>query len=218
MAAKRAAVRVLIADDNALFRLGLTRLLKDDRRLEVVADASDGQEAVEMAALHRPDVILMDAQMPNMDGFEAMQRVSAEQPEVKVLFLSSFENEGDVLNAMRRGAGGYVLKDSLPAAIISSILAVDAGGRVLSEAVADRVIEIASGARATDNGADGMTAREIEVLKLMSTGLANKQIAYRLKISEKTVRNHISHIYEKIGVMDRAQAALYAVRKGYIQP
>ncbi len=195
MVAKRAAVRVLIADDNALFRLGLARLLKDDRRLEVVADAADGQEAVEKASLHHPDVILMDARV-----------------------LSSFENDGDVLNAMRRGAGGYVLKDSLPAAIINSILAVDAGERVLSEKVADRMIEIASGARAMDENTDGMTSREIEVLKLMSTGLANKQIAYRLKISEKTVRNHISHIYEKIGVGDRAQAALYAVRKGLIQP
>ncbi len=218
MVAKRAAVRVLIADDNALFRLGLARLLKDDRRLEVVADAADGQEAVEKASLHHPDVILMDARMPKMDGIEAMQRVNAEQPEVKVLVLSSFENDGDVLNAMRRGAGGYVLKDSLPAAIINSILAVDAGERVLSEKVADRMIEIASGARAMDENTDGMTSREIEVLKLMSTGLANKQIAYRLKISEKTVRNHISHIYEKIGVGDRAQAALYAVRKGLIQP
>jgi DNA-binding NarL/FixJ family response regulator len=210
-------VRVMIADDNALFRMGLTRLLKDDQRLEVVADASDGQEAVEKAAAHSPDVILMDGRMPNMDGIEAMQRITAQQPNVKVLFLSSFENEGDVLQAMRRGAGGYVLKDALPEAIITSIIAVDSGGRVLSDVVARRVVEIASGVRPEDQATDGMTAREIEVLKLMSSGLANKQIAYRLRISEKTVRNHISHIYEKIGVVDRAQAALYAVRKGLIQ-
>jgi DNA-binding NarL/FixJ family response regulator len=211
-------VRVLIADDNALFRLGLTRLLKDDRRLDIVADAADGKEAVEKAAVHNPDVILMDSHMPNMDGIEAMQRISAQQPDVKVLFLSSFENESDVLQAMRRGAGGYVLKDAMPEAIIRSIIAVDSGERVLSDLVAKRVIEIASGVRTADQATDGMTAREIEVLKLMSSGLANKQIAYRLKISEKTVRNHISHIYEKIGVVDRAQAALYAVRKGLIQP
>lgn len=217
MMARRGAVRVLVADDNALFRMGLTRLLKDDRRLEVVADASDGNEAVEKTAAHSPDVVLMDARMPNMDGIEAMQRITAEHPDVKVLFLSSFENESDVLQAMRRGAGGYVLKDALPAAIISSILAVNSGERVLSDAVARRMVEIASGVRSTDEDTDGMTAREIEVLKLMSSGLANKQIAFRLRISEKTVRNHISHIYEKIGVVDRAQAALYAVRKGLIQ-
>ena len=210
-------VRVMIADDNALFRMGLTRLLKDDTRLEVVADASDGVDAVEKAAAHNPDVILMDGRMPNMDGIEAMQRITAQQPNVKVLFLSSFENEGDVLQAMRRGAGGYVLKDALPEAIITSIIAVDSGGRVLSDVVARRVVEIASGVRPEDQATDGMTAREIEVLKLMSSGLANKQIAYRLRISEKTVRNHISHIYEKIGVVDRAQAALDAVRKGLIQ-
>ena len=197
--------------------MGLSRLLKDDTRLEVVADATDGDDAVEKAAEHNPDVILMDGRMPNMDGIEAMQRITSQQPNIKVLFLSSFENEGDVLQAMRRGAGGYLLKDALPEAIITSIIAVDAGGRVLSDAVARRVVEIASGVRTVDQATDGMTAREIEVLKLMSSGLANKQIAYRLRISEKTVRNHISHIYEKIGVVDRAQAALYAVRKGLIQ-
>jgi DNA-binding NarL/FixJ family response regulator len=210
-------VRVMIADDNALFRMGLSRLLKDDERLEIVADATDGQDAVEKAAVHSPDVILMDGRMPNMDGIDAMQRITEQQPNVKVLFLSSFENEGDVLQAMRRGAGGYLLKDALPEAIITSIIAVDSGGRVLSDGVARRVVEIASGVRPEDKATDGMTAREIEVLKLMSSGLANKQIAYRLRISEKTVRNHISHIYEKIGVVDRAQAALYAVRKGLIQ-
>jgi DNA-binding NarL/FixJ family response regulator len=211
-------IKVMIADDNALFRLGLTRLLKDDRRLQVVADVADGREAVEQAATHKPDVVLMDSRMPNMDGLEAMQLITAQQPEVKVLFLSSFENESDVLQAMRRGAGGYVLKDALPEAIISSIVAVDSGERVLSDTVAKRVVEIASGVRTADEATDGMTGREIEVLKLMSSGLANKQIGYRLRISEKTVRNHISHIYEKIGVVDRAQAALYAVRKGLIQP
>jgi DNA-binding NarL/FixJ family response regulator len=211
------AIKVMITDDNALFRMGLSRLLRDDKRLEIVAEATDGRDAIEKAAEHSPDVILMDSRMPNMDGIEALRRITAEQPNIKVLFLSSFENEGDVLQAMRSGAGGYVSKDALPEAIVSSIIAVDAGGTVLSDGVARRVVEIAAGVRKADEASDGMTAREVEVLKLMSSGLANKQIAYRLRISEKTVRNHISHIYEKIGVVDRAQAALYAVRKGLIQ-
>ena len=211
-------VRVIIADDNALFRMGLSRLLKDDNRLEVVADASDGQDAVEKAAALSPDVILMDGRMPNMDGIEAMQRITSEQPNVKVLFLSSFENEGDVLQAMRRGAGGYLLKDALPEAIITSIIAVDSGGRVLSDVVARRVVEIASGVRTVDQATDGMTAREIEVLKLMSSGLANKQIAYRLRISEKTVRNHLTSVYAKLGVETRAQAIVLVHRAKAGQP
>ena len=215
---RKDTVRVLIVDDNALFRLGLKKLLKEERRLEVVADAADGSEAVEMSARYKPDVVLMDSRMPTMDGIEAMRRIAADQPDVKVLFLSSFENEADVLHALRGGAGGYVLKDAMPDEIINGILAVDSGGRVLAESVAHRMVEIASGGRKPDDNTDGMTSREVEVLKLMSSGLANKQIGYRLKISEKTVRNHISHIYEKIGVVDRAQAALYAVRKGLIEP
>ncbi len=217
LAPKREVVRVMVVDDNALFRLGLTRLLNDDRRLYVVAQAGDGREAVEQAAQHHPDVVLMDVRMPNMDGIEAMQSINAAQPDVKVLFLSSFEAEGGVLQALSHGAGGYVLKDAMPRSIINSILAVDSGERVLSQAVANRVVEMASGVRGASRELDGLTSREIEVLKLLAGGLVNKQIAYRLRINEKTVRNHVSRAYKKIGVADRTQAALYAFRKGLIE-
>jgi len=213
---KTGAVRLLLADDQALFRTGLARLLDEDPRVQVVAEASNGQEAVAKATELRPDVILMDMRMPNMDGLEAMQRIAATQPDVKVLFLSSFETASSVLNALKNGARGYVVKDSMPEAIITSILAVDSGEQVLSRSVASRVVEMAVGGGPPKEQFDGLTARELEILRQVATGFPNKQIAYRLKISEKTVRNHVSHIYEKIGVADRSQAAVYAVRKGLI--
>jgi DNA-binding NarL/FixJ family response regulator len=214
---KREAVRLLLADDQALFRTGLARLLDGDPRVEVVAEAANGKEAIEKAAQLQPDVILMDVRMPNMDGIETMQRIAATQPGIRVLFLSNFETTGSVLQALKSGASGYVLKDSMPEAIITSILAVDAGEQVLSRAVAGRVIELAVNGGPPKEKLDGLTARELEILKLVATGLSNKQIAYRFKISEKTVRNHVSHIYLKIGVVDRSQAAVYAVRKGLIE-
>ncbi len=217
LSSKPDAVRLLIADDQALFRSGLARLLDSDPRVHVVAEAADGREAIAKAAEHRPDVIVMDVRMPNMDGIETMQRIAVNQPDVKVLFLSSFETDGSVLQALKSGACGYVLKDSMPEAIISSILAVDAGEQVLSRAVGRRVVEMAVGGGPPKEKFDGLTVRELEILKLVATGLSNKQIAYRLKISVKTVRNHVSHIYEKVGVVDRSQAAVYAVRKGLIE-
>ena len=214
---KPGAVRLLLADDHALFRAGLARLLDEDPRVQVVAEASSGAEAIAKANEFRPDVILMDMRMPNMDGIEAMQRIASTMPDVKFLFLSSFETTGGALAALKSGADGFVLKDSMPESIITSILAVDAGEQVLSRAVATRVIELAVGGGPPKERFDGLTAREIEILRHIATGLSNKQVAYRLKISEKTVRNHVSHIYEKIGVVDRSQAAVYAVRKNLIE-
>ncbi len=171
------AVRVLIADDHRLFREGLARLLEEDPRVEVVDQASDGLEAVELAASLRPDVILMDLQMPNLNGAEAARRIIAERPDIKVLALTCFETEGVVLEAMRAG-----------------VRAVETQGELF----------------------EGLSAREIQIVKLIASGLVNKQIARRLQVSEKTVRNHISNVYQKLGVMNRSQVALYAVRKGLV--
>jgi DNA-binding NarL/FixJ family response regulator len=214
---KRTA-RVLIADDQTLFRSGLARLLDDgDDRVSVVGEAFDGLDAVKLAAALRPDVVLMDIKMPNLDGIEACRRILAENPKVKVLMLTTFEADNHVIQALKAGASGYVLKDSQPAAIVSSILAVVAGERVMASAVANRVLEMLTGATTPKEFYNGLTAREVEILKMLATGLANKQIAYQLKISEKTVRNHVSNMYEKLGIYDRAQAVLYAVRKGLVE-
>jgi len=209
--------RVVIADDQTLFRDGLSRLLDEDPRVEVVGSAPDGQEAIKLVAELRPDVILMDLKMPGVDGVEATQRIAQETPETKVLILTTFETDGYVLQALRAGASGYLLKDSHKDAIVTSIHAVIAGERVIASAVANRVLDMLTGASTGKEFYDGLTPRELEILRLIATGMANKQIAYRLKISEKTVRNHVSNMYEKLQIFDRAQAALYAVRKGLVE-
>ncbi len=211
------AVRVLIADDQTLFRSGLARLLQEDPRITLVGEAANGREAVEKAAALKADVVLMDLKMPGMDGVESTAKITADQPGVKVLILSTFDADSYVLQALRAGACGYVLKDAQPAAIVSSIIAVLAGERVMAGAVANRVLDMLTGASTPKEFYDGLTSREVEILKLMASGKPNKQIAFTLKISEKTVRNHISHIYEKLEIYDRSQAVLYAVRKALIE-
>jgi DNA-binding NarL/FixJ family response regulator len=210
-------VKVLIADDQTLFRSGLARLLEEDPRVQVVGQAVDGADVVKRAAALKPDVVLMDLKMPGVDGVEATRRIASELPEIKVLVLTTFDADSYVLQALRAGASGYVLKDSQPAAIVSSILAVTAGERVMATAVANRVLDMLTGTTTTKEFYDGLTAREIEILKLLATGQPNKQIARRLGISEKTVRNHVSHMYEKLQIYDRSQAVLYAVRKGLVE-
>jgi DNA-binding NarL/FixJ family response regulator len=209
--------RVLIADDQTLFRSGLARLLDSDDRVSVVGEAVDGLDAIKLAATLKPDVVLMDIKMPNLDGIEATRRIISDNPKVKVLMLTTFEADNHVIQSLKAGASGYVLKDSQAGAIVSSVLAVVAGERVMASAVANRVLEMLTGATTPKEFYDGLTAREVEVLKMLATGMANKQIAYKLKISEKTVRNHVSNMYEKLDIYDRAQAVLYAVRKGLVE-
>ena len=207
----------MIVDDQALFRQGLVALLQSDPRIQVIEDAADGSEALDLIAKTAPDVVLMDIKMPQIDGIEATRRIVAEHPHTKVLILTTFENDGYVVHALRAGATGYLLKDSQPEAIVVAILAANSGQHVMTRSIADQVLDMLAGSPSPKERFDGMTRREIEILKLLAGGLANKQIAYRLQISEKTVRNHISHIYEKLGIYDRTQAVLYAVRKGLIE-
>jgi len=209
--------RVLIADDQTLFRSGLARLLDVDDRVSVVGEASDGLEAVKLAAALKPDVVLMDIKMPSLDGIEATRRIVSDNPKVRVLMLTTFEADNHVIQSLKAGASGYVLKDSQASAIVSSILAVVAGERVMASAVANRVLEMLTGATTPKEFYDGLTAREVEILKMLATGMANKQIAFKLKISDKTVRNHVSNMYDKLNIFDRSQAVLYAVRKGLVE-
>jgi DNA-binding NarL/FixJ family response regulator len=210
-------VRVLITDDQTLFRSGLARLLEEDPRVQVVGQAADGADAVKKVAALKPDVVLMDIKMPSLDGVEATRRITAEHPEIKVLVLTTFDADSYVLQALRSGASGYILKNSQPSAIVTSILAVVSGERVMASEVANRVLDMLTGTSTPKEFYDGLTAREVEILKLLASGQANKQIAYRLRISEKTVRNHVSNMYAKLQIYDRSQAVLYAVRKGLIE-
>ncbi len=217
MVTEARTARVLIADDQTLFRRGLARLLEEDPRIALVGEAKDGLEAVQKASALEPDVVLMDLRMPGLDGAEATEQIIRQNPAVKVLILSTFEADSYVLQALRAGASGYILKDAEPAAIASSIMAVLSGERVMAGPVANRVLDMLTGASTPKEFYDGLTAREVEILKLIAKGQANKLIAFNLKISEKTVRNHISHIYEKLQIYDRAQAVLYAVRKALVE-
>jgi len=211
-------VRVMVVDDQHLFRSGLAGLLRRDPRVAVVGEAADGAQAVKLAAELVPEVILMDLKMPNLDGVQATEAILASHPEIKVLILSTFDASTQVLLALRAGARGYVGKDATPDSIVHAILAALGGHRILAESVAIRVLEMIGSAPWLKESSDGLTPREVEILKLVASGLANKQVAYRLRISEKTVRNHISNFYEKLSIADRSQAVLYAVRKGLIEP
>lgn len=210
-------VRLLVVDDQMLFRTGLCSLLAADQRVNVIGQAADGGEAVKEAIRLKPDVVLMDLRMPNIDGIEATRQIIERVPAAKVLILTTFESDTQVLQALKAGASGYVLKDSSATAIVNSIVAVMSGERVMSSAVANRVLEMLTGNTTPKEFYDGLTDREVEILRLLAGGIGNKQIAYRLKISEKTVRNHVSNMYEKLGIYDRTQAVLYAVRKGLVE-
>src|SRR5450759_211470 len=183
----------------------------------IVDDAANGAEAMEKIAANPPDVMLLDIKMPVMDGIETTRRIIDKYPNTKVLILTTFENDGYIVQALKAGASGYLLKDSQPEAIVSAILAILSGERVLTQSVAEQFLILMDGGSPKARY-DGMTRREVEILKLLGEGLSNKQIAYRLKISEKTVRNHVSNFYAKLGVGDRSQAVLYAVRKGLVEP
>jgi len=218
-------IRVLIADDHAVVRQGLRTFLALQDDMEVVADAADGEEAVHAAREHAPDVVLMDLVMPNMDGVEAIRRIAAEHPGTRVIALTSFLDDDKVLPAVRAGAAGYLLKDVGPPELVRAIRTVHGGEALLHPAVAARVLEEVAApapapaaapppASAPPRGDPRLTPREREVLELMARGLANKRIAQELGIAEKTVKIHVSRILHKLGVADRTQAALYAVREG----
>lgn len=210
-------VRVLVVDDQMLFRAGLCSLLTVDERVRVVGQAGNGAEGVQEAIRLKPDVVLMDLRMPTVDGIEATRQIVDRVPDARVLILTTFESDSQVLQALKAGASGYVLKDSSPTAIVNSIIAVVSGEKVMASAVANRVLEMLTGTATPKEFYDGLTDREVEILRLLAGGIGNKQIAYRLKISEKTVRNHVSNMYEKLGIYDRTQAVLYAVRKGLVE-
>lgn len=215
MTADRA--RILVVDDQALFSAGMSRLLAEDDRLEVVGQAADAIQAVELAETLKPHLVLMDLKMARTDGIETTRRLLAKQPDLKIVVLTAFEADTYVVQALKAGASGYLLKDESPAAVISAIFAVLAGEKVMGSAVATRVLAMLSGTTNPKAFYDGLTAREVEILRLLAGGMNNKQIAYQLKISDKTVRNHVSNMYEKLHIYDRAQAALYAVRKGLVE-
>ena len=206
-------IAVLIVDDHSVVREGLRVFLQLQDGIEVAGEAGDGEEALEQALALRPDVILMDLVMPNLDGVAAMRELRARVPESRVIVLTSFLDDERLLPAVQAGAAGYLLKNSEPAELVRAIRAAHGGETIIDPTVASRLVQtIADGRRSAADQA--LTRREREVLELIARGRSNKRIAFELGISEKTVKTHVGHVLAKLGVSDRTQAALLAVREG----
>ncbi|MFD2093482.1 response regulator [Blastococcus deserti] len=208
-------VRVLLADDQALFREALATLLGVRGEVEVVGEAGDGAEAIRQCAAHRPDVVLMDLHMPVLDGVAATRRLRVEQPEVRVLALTTFDDDEDVFAALRAGAVGYLLKDVSSDRLLEAVLAAARGESVLQPSVAAKVV--ARFATLPEDGAPParpqplvvpLSDRELEVLRLLADGSSNREIAASLFLAEGTVKNHVTNVLAKLGARDRTQAAL----------
>lgn len=209
-------MKVIICDDQALIRDSLGMLLNLERNIEVIGTAEDGAEAVEMVEEHRPDLVLMDLKMPGMNGIEATRRIRARYPEVKVLVLTTYDDDEWVFDAIRAGASGYLLKDTPREEVIKAVRGTVEGRSFLDPSVAGKLMgQVAS--QQTQPATlitDKLTDREVDVLQLLARGFTNADIAARLYLSEGTVRNHVSAIFAKLNVTDRTQAAIIAIHHG----
>jgi DNA-binding NarL/FixJ family response regulator len=212
-------LRVVIADDQPMMRAGFKAVLEATGDIEVVAEASNGEEAVRAAGEHSPDVVLMDIRMPGLDGIEATRRL----PRQRVLILTTFGLDQYIIEALRAGASGFLLKDSPTSEVVAAVRAVAAGDAVLSAAVTRQLLDQvarrlpAPVARRPDQP-DLLTEREHEVLRMLANGLSNAEIAEALVVSEATVKSHVSHILGKLGLRDRVQAVIYAYETRLISP
>jgi NarL family two-component system response regulator LiaR len=207
-------IRVLIVDDHTIVRKGTRALLAEVDDIEVVGEAGDGQEAVDLADLVQPDVILMDLVMPRVDGIEATRQITARQPEARILALTSFAADDKVFPAIKAGALGYLLKDSDPEDLLRAIRQVHRGEPSLHPSIARKVMQELNRTSKGPPTPDPLTPREVEVLGSVAKGLSNQEIADGLFVSEATVRTHMSNILSKLHLANRVQAALYALREG----
>ena len=211
-------IRVLIVDDHAVVRQGLKAFLRTQDDIEVVGEAADGEEAVRQASQLSPDVVLMDLVMPERDGVEATKSILAANAATKVLVLTSFADDERVIAAVRAGAAGYLLKDIAPADLSDGIRAVFAGEGLLHPKVAGKLMREVAAPAQPKALHDRLTDRERDVLQLLGRGMSNKEIARELGVAEKTVKTHVSSIFQKLQLADRTQAALYAVRERLVDP
>jgi len=214
-------VRVLLVDDDDLMRAGLRSVLTSDETIEVVGEAGDGRDAVRAIRERNPDLVLMDIRMPHLDGIAATREVLAASPEVKVVVLTTFEQDDYIFDALNAGASGFLLKRTKPEDLIAAIHTVAAGDALLSPSVTRRVIDqmaaqpvpVSAGSRL-----DALTPRELEVLELVARGLSNREIAERFVIEESTVKTHVKRILMKLGLRDRVQAVIFAYENGLTRP
>jgi len=217
-------IRVLLVDDQSLVRVGFRMILQDEADIEVVGEAADGQAAIEAASIHRPDVIVMDIRMPVLDGIAATRAIvhDGTAPRPRVLVLTTFDADEYVVDALRAGASGFLLKDVTPTDFVNALRIVAAGEALLSPAVTRRLLErfAARLPRADTTRAAALrtlTDREVEVLKLIARGFSNREIAEQLVLAEPTVKTHVSHVLEKLDLRDRAQAVVLAYEAGLVR-
>jgi DNA-binding NarL/FixJ family response regulator len=217
-------ITVALVDDEAMIRTGLRLVLSGEPDIEVVGEASDGAEALELVARTRPDVVLIDVRMPRMNGLEASHRLVRDHPDSKVIVLTTFDEDEYVDAALRAGVSGFLLKVAPPEQLVEALRTVAAGGGLLDPAVTLRVIAAfagrpdPAGSAGRSAGLDTLTARETDVLKLLAQGLTNVQIAGRLHLGEATVKTHLSRILMKLGLTTRVQAVVYAYESGLVRP
>lgn len=204
-------IRVVLADDHSVVRKGVREFLEEEPDIEVIGEASDGQQAVDLAVQLQPDVIVMDIKMPLLSGVDATRRIRSTAPGVRVLALTAFDDDPYVFGLLEAGASGYVLKTAESAELVRAIRAVAAGQSALDPAIAPRLI--ARVAQPTPGG-ETLTERELEVLRLAARGLTNKQIGHDLDISDRTVQNHLANMYAKLGVASRTEAVTAALQRG----
>lgn len=207
-------IRILIADDHTLFRASLRLLLESEPGLEVVGQAANGIEAVTLTRTLRPDVILMDLVMPRLDGIAAIAEISRENPQARILVLTGFVQDDKVFPAIKAGAQGYLLKDAEPRELIQAIRDVYQDKSSLSPTIARRLMRELQQPPSLPPTDRPLSARELQVLRLVAQGLSNQEIATQLMVSERTIRSHVSNILDKLHIANRTQAALYAIREG----
>ncbi|MEX0761373.1 MAG: response regulator transcription factor [Dehalococcoidia bacterium] len=209
-------IKVLIADDHPVVRFGLSALLRGQAGMDVVGEAGDGATAVEMARQFRPDVILMDLQMPVMGGVEAIKVIRREISEARIIILTTFHTDEHIFSGLEAGACSYLLKDASSFEVADAVLAAHRGESTIEPRVASRILNRFHSGNAVKAKEERLSAREIEVLKLVAQGATNKGVAGQLFITENTVRAHLNHIFEKLGVNDRTHAVTEAARMGII--
>ena len=202
-------MRILTVDDHPLLRKGIAALVNAEPDLKLIAEASNGKDAIEAFRSHRPDVTLMDLQMPGVDGIEAIETIRREYPEARIIVLTTYGGDMQILHALRAGAKGYILKGNVPEELLNTIRAVHAGQKRIPPEIAAELAD-----HATD---DPLTEREIDVLRLVAAGNSNKQIADQLSISEATVKSRVTNILSKLGANDRAHAVTIGLKRGIIK-
>jgi DNA-binding NarL/FixJ family response regulator len=214
-------VRVVLADDQALVRAGFRLILEAEDDIDVVGEASDGEHAIEVVRRLKPDVVLMDVQMPKLDGLEATRRVGQEAIPSRVVILTTFEQDDYVFEALRAGASGFLLKNTPPEELVQAVRIVAAGDALLAPSITRRVIEEYSQRpppRRNDAELELLTERELEVLRLLATGKSNAELATHLFLGEGTIKTHVSHVLSKLGLRDRVQAVVFAYESGLVEP